>query len=121
MKSVSAALQTWLESFGWPVYGAGDVPANTEYPYITYPVKEPEHDRQTSFYIQLWAYTKENEALMAKGDEISAAVFRGVRIPCDGGLIVLYPDTPLSEVIPAGRVRRVYLRLVMNAYHCPGV
>lgn len=121
MMSASAATQAWLESFGWPVYGAEDVPAGAQVPYITYTLKEPSWDQKTGVNIQLWAYKKDNTTLMYKADEICAAIFAGVRIPCDGGLVVLWPDNPLQQVIRDGNYRRVLILCSENAYHCPGV
>ena len=121
MTSTATALQAWFEQFGWPVYGSDDVPVNAQLPYITVPVKEPEWDRKCSLAVQLWAYTKANAALLEKTDQVVAAVSVGVRIPCTGGVVVLWPDTPLVQTIPEGNVRRSLILLQMNAYHMPGV
>lgn len=121
MTTATGLLKTWFEAFGWPVYGENDVPANTDYPYITLPVKEPEPFAKTTYYAELWAYTKANDELMAKADQICAAVGAGIRIPCDSGLVVLWPETPQQQVITEGNVRRVYLQFQLNAYLCPGV
>lgn len=121
MTGTASALYTWLSSFGWPVYGQDDVPHDADLPYITVPVKEPAWDQKASYMIQLWAYTKQNTALLAKADEICAAVGVGTRIDCTGGIVVLWPDNPLQQVLPDGNVRRVLITLQINAYHCPGV
>lgn len=121
MESTARAMKTWLSQFGWPVYGADDVPHDADLPYITVPVKEPTWDQKTQYMIQLWAYTKENAALMQLADTICAAVGVGVRIPCTGGLLVIWPDNPLQQVLPEGNVRRILITFQMNAYHCPGV
>jgi len=121
MTGTISAIETWLTAFGWPVYGADDVPHDAALPYITYTAKEPEYDRKTSVQIQLWAYTKANADLLAKADAICAAIGTGVRIPCAGGLVVLWPDTPQQQVLVNGNVRRVLIMAQLNAYHCPGV
>lgn len=121
MTTATGLLKTWFERFGLPVYGENDVPAKTELPYITLPIKEPEPFEKASYYAELWAYTKQNDILMAKADEIIAAVGVGVRIPCDSGLVVLWPESPQQQVITEGNVRRVYLQFQLNAYLCPGV
>lgn len=121
MTAVSAALETWFSQFGLPVYGADDVPADAALPYITIECKEPEWDQKASLRVQVWYHTKDNTTLMQTADAISAAVGIGVRITHTGGLIVLWPDNPLQQVIPNGDCRRVLLLLQMNAYHCPGL
>ena len=121
MTSTTSALKTWFAAFGWPVYGADDVPSDAVLPYITIPVKEPEYNQKTSLQVQLWAYTKSNAELTAKADAICAAIGTGVRIPCTGGVVVLWPDTPLQQMLTDRNVRRVLLMLQLAAYHCPGV
>ena len=120
MTTATALLKRWFEGFGWPVYGENDVPPNTALPYITIPMKEPEPLTKATFYAELWAYTKANDQLAAKADEICAAVGVGVRIPCDSGLVVLWPETPQQQTIPEGNVRRIYLQFQLNSYICPG-
>lgn len=121
MESTLKALNNWLSSFGWPVYGAGDVPHGAELPYITANVIEPEWDQKAPLQVQLWAYTKQNLALVRKADAIVASVGTGRRLYQDDAIIVVYPDTPLQQVIPEGDVRRVLILLQINAYHMPGV
>jgi len=121
MTGLTAAMQAWFESFGWPVYCADDVPVGAQLPYITVPAKDPGWDMKCSYQVQLWAYTKENASLIQQANAICAAVHAGVRIPFQGGVAVLWPDTPLQQVIPNGNVRRVLILLSMNAYHCPGM
>ena len=121
MTGTAKALATWLSQFGWPVYGEDDVPSGAELPYITAPVKEPEWSRKCSYPLKLWAYTKENEALLEKADAVVAAVGAGVRIPYQGGIVVLWPDTPQTQIVTKGNVRCAYLLFAMNAYHVPGV
>lgn len=121
MLNTAAALEAWFSRFGWPVYGANDVPARAPLPYITVQVKEPEYTEKASVQVQLWARTRENAALIGMADTICGAVGVGVRIPFDGGLAVLWPDSPLQQTLPNGDVRRVLILLQLNSYHCPGV
>ena len=121
MTATATALQTWLSQFGWPVYGENDVPTDAQLPYITVPVKEPAWDQKCPLPVKLWAYTKENAALLAKADAVVAAVGVGVRIPFAGGLVVLWPDTPQTQIMTQGNVRCAYLMFNMNSYHVPGV
>lgn len=121
MVSATSALNQWLSLFGWPVYGRDDVPANAQLPFITAPVTVPEWDKKTSYQIQLWARSTEYAGLIRKADDICAAVGAGLRIPFPGGLVVLWPDTPLQQLIPDGDCRRVLIMLQANVYSVPGM
>ena len=58
---------------------------------------------------------------LAKADEIVAAIGEGIRLPIDGGYVVLWPETPLVQAMPPnGDVRPAYINLSINAYHMPG-
>lgn len=121
MTGTIGALETWFSQFEWPVYGEGDVPVDAELPYITVRAVDPEWDKKAAVQVQLWSYTKENAALADKADAIAAAIGVGVRIPFTGGIVVLWPDNPLQQIIPDGDERRVLMLLQMNSYHVPGV
>lgn len=121
MMSTVSALVEWFTQFGIPVYQEGDVPDDAEAPYITLPIKEPEWDRQTAYHFMVWYKSTSNLALIQKADEIVAAVGVGVRIPCQGGVLVLWPDTPLMQEQLDGDYRGMYISLILNAYHMPGV
>ena len=121
MIGATQAIVQWLSQFELPVYGEQDVPHDAELPYITMQVKEPEWDHKTSLLLQVWYYTKENSVVLAKADEIAAAVGVGVRIPFQGGIAVLWPDTPLIQLLVNKNERRAVISLQMNSYHCPGV
>ena len=120
MTSTMTALFGWLRQFGLPVYDENDVPEDAELPYITAPSKDPAWDEKATYYIEAWYYTKSNAPVADKADEIAAAIGTGVRIPCAGGLLVLWPETPLTQIIVEGNVRRAYINCLLNAYHCPG-
>ena len=120
MVSAISALNQWLSLFGWPVYGRDDVPANAQLPYITAPVTVPELFQKASYQIQLWARSSEYTALVHKSDDICAAVGTGLRIPFPGGCVVLWPDTPLQQLLPDGDCRRMLIFLQMNVYCMPG-
>jgi hypothetical protein len=120
MTSTAHSLFQWLSAFGWPVYQANDVPADAELPYITCSVSEPEHDQKASFYIQCWDRSKSNSSVLAKADEIVREIGVGLRVRQDGGWLVLWPESPLVQLMPDGDVRSAYINLSINAYHCPG-
>lgn len=121
MTSTIWGLKDWLSGFALPVYDAQDVPYDARLPYITIPLKEPEYNQPTSFYINVWYRTGANDELTAKVDEIIRTVGVGVRIPCPGGLLALWPEPQLVQYQVQGDVRSAYISLSLNAYHCPGV
>ena len=120
MTGTAQALSEWLSQFGLPVYGADDVPYDADMPYITATVREPTWDQKTDVTLQAWYYTKTNAPVIAMGDRIAATIGVGVRIPCTGGLLVLWPGGPF-EILTEKNVRRAVIHVSMNAYHCPGV
>ena len=121
MMAVAQALSAWFEQFGLPVYLNTDVPDEAEPPYITIPLKAPEWDKKTSFPVSVWYHSHSNVAMIQKGDQIVAAVGAGIRIPCNDGVIVIYPDNPLQQVMIDGDYRSIYILFTLNAYHLPGV
>ena len=120
MMKTAQALNAWLQRFGLPVYLAQDVPDEAELPYITIPLSEPEWRFQSSFYIQVWYRTRSNVEPITKADEIVAAIGEGVRIPFEGGVIVLWPSSPLIQTLVDGDYRSAYINLAINSYHLPG-
>lgn len=120
MMKAAQALSNWFAQFGLPVYLETDVPDEAELPYITIPLKVPEWDKKTSFHISVWYRTNSNQAMIAKGDQIAQAVGLGIEIPFTGGMIVLYPDNPLQQVMVDGDYRSIYMLFTINVYHIPG-
>ena len=121
MIATARALSQWLQQFGLPVYTVDDVPDDAVVPYITIPLNEPEWDQKASFYIQPWYRSVSNLDLMQKADEITAAIGRGVVIPCAGGHIAIWPENPLQQLMVDGDFRSIYINLSINAYHMPGI
>ena len=116
------ALQDFFSGFGIPAYAENTIPDDAEPPYITYPQKEPEWREKTTFYaIVYYRHRDSNLDSLAKADEIVAAIGEGIRLPIDGGYVVLWPETPLVQAMPPnGDVRPAYINLSINAYHMPG-
>ena len=94
----------------------------SELPYLTYPLTEPEWNRQGTFHVTVYFRHKtSNLVSLAKADEIVQAIGEGVRLPVDGGMVVLWPQSPLIQALPPdGDVRGAYINLAINAYHMPG-
>lgn len=121
MMATARALTDWFSQFGIGVYLDGDVPDDAQAPYMTIPLKEPEWSRPTAYQFNVWYRTTSNVEPLSKADEIIAAVGVGVRIPCDGGVLVLWPDNPLVYAMTDEDYRGAHINLVLNAYKMPGV
>ena len=119
MMEVAKALKTFASSFGLPAYGS--IPDPVELPYITYPVVEPEWRENASFYLQVWHRTTSNTELLTKADEICRAIGTGLIINLEGGYLVIWPESPLVQLMVDGDFRSAYINLSINAYHVPGV
>ena len=120
MLKTAAALKTFFSSFDLPAYTLDSVPENVDLPYITYPLTEPEWNEQANFYCQIWYRKNSLGALLAKADQIVAAIGTGLVIPIEGGCLALYPSTPLMQTMTDDYAQSVYVSLAINAYHMPG-
>lgn len=120
MTKAAEALYAWFTQFDLPVYLADDVPDEAELPYITVSLQEPEWNMKATLAVQVWYYTKSNVQVMSKADEIVGSIGQGLRIPFDGGMVILWPETPLAQLIVEDNVRRAYINLSINSYHLPG-
>ena len=120
MLNTAAALKTFFSGFDLPAYTLESVPENVELPYITYPLTEPEWNEQANFYCQIW-YRKNNlGALLAKADQIVAAIGTMKKFALPYGWLVIYPSTPLVQILTDEDSQSAYIMLVINAYHMPG-
>lgn len=114
-------LKTFLSSFDLPAYTLNSVPDGVALPYITYPLTEPEWDEQASFYCQVWYPKKQLGSLIAKADQIVEAIGEGKTFEQAGGYVVLYPSTPLVQILNDDYTQSAYINLSINAYHKPGM
>ena len=120
MKALAKALSSFVGGFSLPAYTVESVPDDVSVPYLTYPLKEPEWNKQTTFYIQGWYRTTSNADLTAKADEIISTIGAGITIPTDSGYLVIYPDTPLVQLMVDGDYRSFYINLIINSFQMPG-
>lgn len=123
MIKTAQALYTFFSGFNIPAYAENTVPDDAQLPYITFPQREPEWNQKTTFYAIVYDRSKDsNLSVLSKADEIAAAVADGARLPIDGGVVVLWPETPLIQTMTTDTdVRAAYINLSMNAYKMPGV
>ena len=120
MINTAATLKTFFGGFGLPAYTLDSVPENVDLPYITYPLVEPEWDRQASFYCQIWYRKNRLADLLAKADQVTAAIGSMKRFAQPGGYLVLYPATPLVQILTDEDTQSAYIMLSVNTYHMPG-
>jgi hypothetical protein len=120
VQKTAEALKTFFGGFSIPAYTLDSVPEDVDLPYITFPLIEPEWSEQANFYCQVW-YRKQNlGALLAKADQVVAAIGTGKVIPITGGYLAIYPSTPLMQTMTDDYSQSVYINLAINAYHMPG-
>lgn len=121
MLNTAATLKTFFSGFGLPAYTLGSVPEEVEFPYITFPLTEPEWDEQASFYCQVWYPKRKLEDLLTKADQITAAIgATGIKFELPGGYLVIYPETPLIQILSDDYSQSAYIMLSLKAYHLPG-
>lgn len=124
MRKAVKALDTYLNGFGLDAYAEDTVPDDAQFPYITYRVVDPEWHQKATFFVRVWFRTTSNAYVLEKADEITGDIGVGKRIPFEGGLLMLWPESPKVQVIvdPNDRmVRYAYINLSLNSYHMPGV
>lgn len=122
MRNTAATLKTFFGGFGIPAYSETSVPDDVQLPYITYPIKEPEWRKPTSFYIVLWSRTNGYADVLTKADQITAAIGEGVSLEADGGWVVIRPDNPLTQEMKDNEndIKAVYINLQLNAFRKAG-
>ena len=121
MRATATALKTFLSSFDLPAYTLDSVPKEVTLPYITYPILEPEWNEQASFYCQVWYPKNKLAKLLEKADQIVAAIGEGLNLDIEGGHLVIYPSTPLIQILSDDFTQSAYITLSINSYHMPGV
>lgn len=124
MRKAVQALNAYLNGFGLDAYAEDTVPDNAELPYITYRVVEPEWNRKTTFYVIVWYRTTSNAVVLEKSDQITGDIFDGKKLPFDGGVLMLWPESPKVQIMVNQNdktVRGAYINLSMNSYHAPGI
>ena len=120
MRAVAQALKTWVGSYGLPAYTVESIPEDVNVPYLTYPLTEPEWNQQASFYIQGWFRSTSNEQLSSVADEIISDIGVGKTMKTASGYLVIYPETPLVQMLVDGDYRSFYISLIIQAYQLPG-
>lgn len=120
MRATAKALKSFVGGFGLPAYTVQTVPKDVQVPYLTYPLTEPEWNQKASFYIQGWYRSTSNAELTAKADQIIREVGTGITINTESGYLVIYPETPLVQILTEGDYKSFYINLSINSYQMPG-
>ena len=122
MYKAAAALKTFFSGFGLPAYAENTVPEDVQLPYITFSLSAPEWNQKASGYAQVWDRSKSNTRIIEKADQITAAIGdAGKRLSFDGGYLVIWPESPLIQIMTDGDYRSAYINFSINSYHLPGV
>ena len=120
MRSAAKALKQFVGGFGLPAYAVGSVPKDVTAPYLVYSLNEPEWSQKTTFYIQGWYRTTSYAEPTAKADQIIKEIGTGVIINTESGYLVIYPESPLVQMMEDGDYRSFYINLSINVYQMPG-
>ena len=121
MYEAAAALKTFFSGFDLPAYTVDTVPDDVALPYIAYSLSVPEWNQKATMYAQVWDRTRSNTGIIQKADQITAAIGEGKIIPLADGYLVIWPESPLVQIMADGDFRSAYINLSINAYHLPGV
>lgn len=128
MTNTARSLYQFFSGFGIPAYSKDNVPDTinvngvempVEPPYITYEIVEPEPLAKCLFHAWIWYRDTSMTAVLAKADQIKAAIGTGLTIPTPGGFIALFRDndTPFAQEQPDPdkTIRVMYLTMILHA------
>ena len=123
MQETAKTLKQFFGGFGIPAYAEDSVPDDVDIPYLTYPLVEPEWQKQASFYVQGWYKATGYAEMIEKCDQITREIGDGIIVSTDKGYIVLRPETPKVQFRTDQNkdVKVFYINLSLNSYHMPGV
>ena len=119
MTDTAKALYSFFSGFGIPAYARYNVPDDAVTPYITYDLIEPEPLALSMLHAWVWYRGSSYGAVLAKCDQIKAAIGTGVSIPTDSGFIVIFRDndTPFMQQQPDPNpdIKCAYLTMILHA------
>lgn len=120
MYNAAVVLTKFFGGFGLPAYPEDTVPEDAELPYITYSMAQPEWNQKASMYARVWDRSRGNSRILRAADQITHAIGEGLKLSLDGGYLVLWPETPLVQIMVDGDTRWAYINLSVNVYQMPG-
>ena len=117
MTKAAAIYQFW-SGFGLTAYEENTVPADADFPYITYQLVTDSFDREVAATASLWYRSESWTAINAKTEEISAHIGLGGKIiKCDGGRIWIKRGQPFAQNMgdeSDDLIKRKYLNLTFE-------
>jgi len=119
MRNTAQTLKTFFGGFDLPAYTLDSVPETVELPYVVYPLIEPHWREQSNFYCRVYYPKNRLGELLAKADQIKAAIGEKKSFDQPGWHLVLQP-TNYDEVGTDDFSQYVHIGMVINAYHMPG-
>lgn len=111
------AIQSFFSGFGIPAYAESAVPAQADYPYLTYRMVDGDFlSGVVPMEVDLWYYTDSESKPNSKVSEIAQAIgFGGKMLIFDDGAICLRKGSPWAQSVPddAGdeKVKHRYLNV----------
>lgn len=112
------ALHRFMSSFGIPAYVESSVPAEAEYPYLTYtPITGDILNGEQSMPVNVWFYTSSEAEPNEKVIEIAERItFGGICIGYDAGMIWIKKGNPWAQTITDTdpMIKRRYLNIDME-------
>ena len=112
-----AAVYQFMNGFSVPAYAASSVPAQAQFPYITYSLPVTDwNGGEMDMVANVWYRTESESVPNAKVREIGNAIgLGGVSLPCDGGMLWLKKGSPWSQPMTVEgedeMVKRRYLNI----------
>lgn len=112
------ALYAWFSQF-MTAYPETSVPADAQFPWLTYEVVSGALDSgEVGITVNLWYYSEQEAEPNAKAQEIANAIgMGGVIIQCEGGAIWIKRGTPWCQNIrddSDGNIKRRYLNITLE-------
>ena len=71
-------------------------------------------------YAQVWDRSTSNTGIITVADQITAEIGTGKKLDLEDGYLVIWPETPLMQIMVDGDYRPVYINLSVNVYQMPG-
>ena len=97
MAKAAAIYQFWA-GFGLTAYEENTVPAEADFPYITYQLVTDSFDHEIPLTASMWYRSESWTAMNAKTEGISQKISRGGKIiSCDDGAIWLKRGQPFAQ------------------------
>ncbi len=99
-----------------PSFLQGNVPDNTQFPYLTYSFSYVSNLEETPIQIQIYSKSSSYRELNEKIDLIDNKIGDGIIIPCNDGTLWIKKGDPFVQIIEGEEkaIRQAYLLLNIN-------